>query len=176
MLIRQATLQDIPKIAQLERQHLSDELDGDSATMTGQSYSANDLNKILNTGWIVVAEIDTRIIGYVIAGSWHFFTQFSIYKHIVKQLSNTGFNGVNLNESNSCQYGPIWIASIHRGQGIFEKLVDKVRQLSRKKYSHMVTFIAEANQHSYFAHTKKGQMQIIDFFDFDNQGYYLLCD
>lgn len=178
MQIRQATVNDIEQIAQLERQHLNDELSSNSAAMSGQGYSVNDLQQILRQGWIVVAETNSTtnsaIIGYVFAGPWAFFTQFSIYKHIVKQLRHIDFNGTSLTEKNSCQYGPIWIASSSRGQGIFEKLVDKIRQLSRQKYSHMVTFIAEENQHSYFAHTRKGQMQVIDFFDYADRGYYLL--
>ena len=171
MKIRQATQHDLPTIAQLEQTHLNAELTSDSAQMLGQGFTLEDLNHFLSQGWIVIAEIETKIIGYVICADWKAFKRWRIYNDILKLLANEHWH---ISHCNSCQYGPIWIDEHHRSIGVFEQLVSAVKKLSVQKYQVMVTFIAEENQHSYFAHTKKGNMQVLDFFEFEDRGYYLL--
>ncbi|RYV00847.1 GNAT family N-acetyltransferase [Shewanella sp. OPT22] len=171
MKIRPATINDLATLAQLEKTHLNAELLSDSEKMLGQGFSLNDLKSFLNYGWIVVAEVDSNIVGYVIAADWKAFTHWPIYKSILKHVS---LEHPQFSDKNSCQYGPIWIHQNHRGHSIFEQLVAEIKRLSSSQYQHMITFIAEENQHSYFAHTKKGKMQVLDFFEFEDRGYYLL--
>ena len=171
MNIRQATSNDLPALAQLERQHLNAELTSNSAHMIGQGFSQNELKSFLDHGWIIVAEINNRIVGYVICADWNAFLRWPIYKSI---LNHFKANSPEYHQNNTCQYGPIWIDKNHRRQGVFERLVEEVRRVSRQRYQTIITFIAEDNQHSYFAHTKKAKMQVFDFFEFENRGYYLL--
>ncbi len=172
MEIRQATANDLSAIAELDRKHLNAELTSNAGDLLGQGFSENDLTSFIENGWIVTAEINGRIVGYVICSDWKAFMGWPIYKQILNRLK---FNTPEHNQINTCQYGPIWIAESHRGQGIFESLVQEVRQLSARRFQTMITFIAEDNQRSYFAHTKKGRMRVIDFFEFENRGYYLLA-
>ncbi|MGB0893358.1 MAG: GNAT family N-acetyltransferase [Parashewanella sp.] len=174
MNIRLATLSDLDAVAHLEQQYLSDEIVDNRQLMAGQSFKQKDLQQLIKQGWIILAEVNHQIIGYVFVGDWKFFAQWPIYQFIIKQLNNYQIDFTSLSKSNSCQYGPIWISPQYRGKGIFKQLVDKARQVSRQKYSKMVTFIAEDNQHSYFAHTQKGNWSVIDFFDYQQRDYYLL--
>ena len=174
MNIRVARLQDVSILAKLEQQFLQDELVSASSAMQGQAFSTQELTTLVNQHYVVIAEKDNQIVGYVIAGSWAFFATWPIYRGLLKRLPDLTFEGQTLSEKNSCQYGPIWIKRSHRGQGIFEALVAKVRQLTRTKYTAMLTFIAEDNQVSYAAHTGKGAMQVVDYYTFENRDYYVL--
>ena len=171
MKIRQASESDLPTLAQLEQTHINAELTSNNDAMLGQGFNRNELKGFVDNGWIVIAQDNQNIIGYVICANWEAFQKWPIYKAILKQIKEIE---PTYNQQNTCQYGPIWLHEDHRSKGIFEQLVTAVKQLSTQKYQTMITFIAEENQHSYFAHTKKTNFTVIDFLEFDERGYYLL--
>lgn len=169
VIIRLARAEDIASLQKLEQKHHQEELGDADVGKQGQVFSQSDLRELVENHWILLAEVDCRIIGYVIAGRWQFFESWPIYRHLLKQLPNVG-----LKRQQTCQYGPIWIDSDYRGQGVFGLLVEKLKLQLQGEFQYMCTFIAEDNQRSYAAHTKKADMQVLDFFDFHGQGYYLL--
>lgn len=176
MQIRQATLADAQAIAQLEQSQLEAELDPSQrgGVMTGQSFSLGDIQTLIKAHWIVLAEQDGAIIGYVVAGKWSFFESWPIYRRLLGRMRDLEFNGRTLNKQNCCQYGPIWISPESRGQGVFEALVSMLKSLLGEQYPMMLTFIAEDNERSFHAHTNKAAMQVVDFLSFDDRDYYLL--
>ncbi|MDO6678318.1 GNAT family N-acetyltransferase [Shewanella sp. 4_MG-2023] len=171
---RLAQRDDAAEIAQLELTHMHDELGANGQEMAGQHFSEPQITSLINQGWIMLACCDSKIIGYVIAGPWSLFKSWSIYQAILKRLPSIEMGYSRLSESNSCQYGPIWIHSNHRGQGIFEQLVSQLARHVGKKLPYMVTFIAEDNALSFAAHTRKASMEVVDYFGFQQRDYYLL--
>ena len=171
---RLAQRNDAKDIAHLELTHMNDELSSNVEAMSGQSFSEPQLSALINQGWIMLALVDNAIIGYVIAGPWSIFKSWPIYQHILKRLPSIEIGFSTLSEKNSCQYGPIWIDSRYRGQGIFEQLVIKLKWHVGQKIPYMVTFIAEENALSYAAHTRKASMDVVDYFGFQQRDYYLL--
>ncbi|WP_144210865.1 GNAT family N-acetyltransferase [Shewanella donghaensis] len=171
---RLARLNDAKEIAHLELTHMNDELAPGAQAMSGQHFTEQQLSVLINQGWIMLAIVDHAIIGYVIAGPWSIFKSWPIYQHILKRLPSIEIGFSTLSEKNSCQYGPIWIDSRHRGQGIFEVLVSKLKRDVGQKYTYMVTFIAEDNALSLAAHTRKASMEVVDYFGFQQRDYYLL--
>ena len=176
MKIRRANIADVTALAALEKMHLQDELAADKRdnSFEGQSFSAADFTTLINQHWVIVAEVDTTIVGYVIAGRWSFFKQWPIYRNLLSRLPKLDYERARLTENNCCQYGPIWIASQHRGQGIFEALVGFLKKQVSNELPYMLTFIAEDNQGSFAAHTRKADMQVVDYISFDGRDYYLL--
>lgn len=176
MNIRRAKTSDIAALAALEQQHLQDELAADKRdnSLQGQSFSQADLTTLVNQHWVVVAEVEGEIMGYVIAGRWSFFKQWPIYRNLLNRLPRLEYERAKLTEKNCCQYGPIWIDSRHRGKGIFESLVAFVKKQVGNELAYMLTFIAEDNVGSFAAHTRKGGMQVVDYISFDGRDYYLL--
>ncbi|RLV61354.1 GNAT family N-acetyltransferase [Parashewanella curva] len=170
MIVRSATLQDLKQIAQLEINNLHDEHQLDASSKQGQSFSLEQLTTILNLGLIYIAEVNTNIIGYVLVAPWSFFNKWSIYKKIYQQLPTH-----NISQKQSCQYGPIWVNEAYRGKNVFQPLFEAVKQQALSNYQHMVTFIAEDNERSFRAHTKNDNMKVLDFFEMDDRGYYLLA-
>ncbi|QYJ83158.1 GNAT family N-acetyltransferase [Shewanella aegiceratis] len=184
MVIRLATRADLDAIAALEANQWEAELAPDQrgGMMTGQSFSRQQLDELIQNHWLLLAEVGGEIAGYVIAGRWPFFGDWPIYRYLLKRLEAGRFEidrfetGLGIiNKANSCQYGPIWIAPSQRGSGLFFELVSELKKEVAPQYSYMVTFIAEENERSFAAHTQKGGMQVLDFFEFDGRGYYLLA-
>ncbi|MGL5360060.1 MAG: GNAT family N-acetyltransferase [Shewanella sp.] len=175
MNIRLASTQDIDLLAMLEQKHLNDELASANMGLTGQAFSAAELTQLVCQHWVAVAEVDGKIIGYVIAGRWSFFEAWPIYRALLRRLGQLDWDGPRLTSANSCQYGPIWIHPEYRAQGIFELLVKHIKQAVAPSFTYMLTFIAEDNERSFAAHTAKANMQVVDFFDFESRGYYLLA-
>nr|WP_275658906.1 GNAT family N-acetyltransferase [Shewanella sp. Isolate11] len=143
--------------------------------MQGQAFSQDELSILVKQHWIVVAESDGEIVGYVIAGSWSFFENWPIYRRLLSRIHQHSIEQQGLTQTNCCQYGPIWISPAHRGKGIFEALVSELKSQVKVRYPFMLTFIAEDNDRSFAAHTQKAAMQVVDFFDFDGRDYYLLA-
>ena len=177
MLVRLARRDDVQAIASLERSQLEAELEPSQrgGTMQGQAFSCQEITRLVEQHWLVVAEVEGYIVGYVIAGEWAFFESWPIYRRLLSRLGEHQICDSRLSRENSCQYGPIWIHPAHRGQGIFEAMVAELKLAVQKQYPYMLTFIAEDNERSFAAHTHKASMQVIDFFDFDGRDYYLLA-
>ncbi|MCH1929665.1 GNAT family N-acetyltransferase [Shewanella sp. A25] len=179
MNTRLATLKDVDVLAVLEKQFLNDELSSTGGNLKGQSFNKAELTELVNHHWIMLAEDKGQIIGYVIAGRWSFFEAWPIYRNLLNRLSKIGADASDefrqLTKQNSCQYGPIWVNSQYRGQGVFEALVEALSRELRPHFRYMVTFIAEENERSFAAHTRKASMQVLDYFGFSARDYYLMA-
>lgn len=172
--IRLATLQDVDLLAILEKRHLNDELASANMGLQGQAFSHSELCELVKHHWVVVAQVEQQIVGYVIAGRWGFFEHWPIYRTLLNRLAQLDWKGAKLTKTNTCQYGPIWIQQAYRGQGIFEALVNEVHRQVAPHFSYMLTFIAEDNERSFAAHSGKAQMQVVDFFTVSARDYYLM--
>lgn len=177
MLVRLARRDDVQAIAILERTQLEAELDPSQrgGAMQGQVFSTQDITTLIEQHWIVVAEAEGKLVGYVMAGKWSFFESWPIYRRLLTRLGEHQVEGRTLTKGNCCQYGPIWISPSHRGQGLFEAMVTELKLAVKQQYPYMLTFISEDNERSFAAHTNKASMQVIDFFGFDGRDYYLLA-
>ena len=101
-----------------------------------------------------------------------------MYQKIIQKLPSleTDQDGLPLriNQENSLQYGPIWIAEPYRGQGIFVQLVNQLVLATKNKSRYLVAYIAEDNGRSFKAHTQYADMQVVDYFGFQQRDFYLL--
>ncbi|WP_299003521.1 GNAT family N-acetyltransferase [uncultured Shewanella sp.] len=175
MEIRAAHAKDIGALAQLEQTYQQDELyQNQTNKLQGQSFNHNELALLIEKEYLWVAEVNSRIIAYVIAGSWAFFESGPIYQVLLRRMQGIELEAIGLSKHNTCQYGPIWIHPDYRGQGLFNRLVSQIKQQVAIKYPYMITFISDENERSFAAHTQKAAMQVIDFFTFEDRDYYLL--
>lgn len=80
MVIRLATRADLDAIAALEANQWEAELAPDQrgGMMTGQSFSRQQLDELIQNHWLLLAEVGGEIAGYVIAGRWPFFGDWPI--------------------------------------------------------------------------------------------------
>lgn len=172
--ISAAQTHDIAALVALEQTYLNDELSSGSEMLEGAALSRQDFEQLIRQGLIAVAR-DTgcttplAIIGYAVTGPWQFFQQWPLYRRALQHSHQAG-----IRSDNTCQYGPVWVSEQYRRQGICRALQQWLASHLRGRYQSMLTLIAEANEGSFIAHTRRGDMQVIDFMDYEDRGYYLL--
>ena len=155
MSIRIATEDDILGILSLQSQNLysnlaADELAG-GFVMT--PFTPDLIVQVLEQSGVFVAEVDSQIIGYLIAGDWNFFSQWEIFRLMVARLPELEFKGRKIEVMESFQYGPICIDRSYRGSNILSDLFTMMKDQFSPKTG--VTFINKLNQRSFIAHKHK---------------------
>lgn len=139
------------------------------------AFTEAQLGQLLAQQGIFVALAQERVIGYALAGSWEFFSQWPIFPFMQSRLPQLQFQGQNIIADQSFQYGPVCIDAAYRGHAVFPSLFECMRLGLCQRYPIGVTFINRLNTHSYHAHTKKLGMQVIDTFDYHERPYYGLA-
>ena len=177
MNFRNATLTDIPDLSKLQSlYHVStiseeDKPDGFVTTLfTEQQFE----ELIKKEGGLAIARDGNKIIGYAMAASWKYWSQWPLFQYMIKDLPNTKYLGKTLSINNSYQYGPICIHKDYRGTDVLPNLFEFSRRQMAKRYQILITFINKINDRSYKAHTNKLGLELIKTFEFNNNQYYEL--
>jgi hypothetical protein len=176
-IIRAATASDFEGILDLQSQNLlanlaSTALD-DGFVMT--PFTIDLLQQLLMQDGVFVAEFESKIVGYLLAGDWDFFSQWEIFQAMMSRLPALKFQGENITIDRSFQYGPICIDRAWRGSNLFPDLFAKMRINFALKFPIGITFINKLNQRSFAAHTRKLNLEIIDEFEFNGNSFYTLA-
>jgi hypothetical protein len=175
--IRQASLQDIPGILKLQALYLFDNLsekereDGFVTTPFNESQIAD----IIAENGLFLALDNKKIIAYMFAGSWKFFSQWPIFAYMISRFPKLKFKDFITTTENSFQYGPVCLHEAYRGTGLLEKLFEAMRIATAPKYPLGITFINMINQRSYRAHVNKLGWAVADEFSFNDRQYYALA-
>lgn len=177
MECRLATLDDIEQVLALQsKYHIStiaqeDKLDGFVTT----AFTKKDLEKlIISENGLHIAVEDSKVIAYVMAASWDYWSSWPFFVHMIDNLNELTYLDQVLDIHNSYQYGPICIDKSMRGKGVLEEIFEFSRQQMQKRYPILVTFINKINPRSYEAHVRKLNLEIIQEFEFNNNHYYEL--
>lgn len=177
MQYRNATLKDIPGISELQQKyHVStikdeDRPDGFVTTL----FTEEQLKELIEkeNGLAIACDGD-KVVAYVMAASWQYWSAWPLFQHMIKDLSNTKCFGQVLSMENSYQYGPICIHKDYRGSEVLQNIFELSRTQMNKRYPILITFINQINHRSYNAHTKKLGLDIIKSFEFNGNQYYEL--
>ena len=122
-------------------------------------------------GLFVATNKQGKIIAYVFAGDWDYFSQWDIFKLMITRFPQLSFKGQDITTQNSFQYGPICIDIAYRGQGVLQAIFEEMRIVFVHRYPISITFINQVNDVSTIAHTKKLGWKIIDHFEFNKNQY-----
>lgn len=177
MIYRNATLQDIPGISELQKKyHVStiSEEDKPHGFVTTLFSAAQFADLIEKEEGIAIACDGDKVVGYAMAASWEFWSEWPLFQHMIKDLPDTKYLGQVLSTENSYQYGPICIDKDYRGTEVLPKLFDYSREQMSKRFPILITFINHINPRSYEAHTRKLGLDVIKNFVFNNNNYYEL--
>lgn len=176
MEYRNATLNDIPEVAKLqEKYHVStiseeDKPDGFVTTL----FTKEQFKRLIkDENGLAIACDGENIVGYAMAASWEYWSEWPLFQHMIKDLPITTYMGQKLSMENSYQYGPICVHRDYRNSDVFPNLFEFSRTQMEKRYPILITFINQINPRSYKAHTKIG-LDVIKPFEFNNNQYYEL--
>jgi len=177
MIIRAATTNDIPGILRLQEKYLvvnmPPELRADGFVTT--RFTTEQVQELITFGGAFIADDNSKIVAYVLCGSWEFYSQWPIFAYMITRFPNLQFRNHKITTENSFQYGPICIDKANRGSDLLYELFEATRIALSKRYVTGVTFINKANKRSYDAHTKKLDLIVIDEFSFNDNEYYGLA-
>ncbi|WP_373540651.1 GNAT family acetyltransferase [Chamaesiphon sp.] len=176
-IIRAATESDFDDILDLQSRNLYTHLS--SLELAGgfvmTPFTLDLLRQLLDRSGVFVAEDEHKIVGYLLAGDWEFFSQWEIFRVMVARLPELRFRGEQITSDRSFQYGPICIDRASRGSDIFPQLFELMRSDFAPQFPIGVTFINKLNQRSFAAHTRKLDLEIIDEFEFNGHDFYTLA-
>ncbi len=172
-----ANLEDIEGVLALQELYLVSNLSEEEKKFgfVTTPFTIEQLTEVINQGGLFLAKDGDRIIAYIFAAGWDFFSQWPIFSYMITLFPDLNFSNFDINTTNSFQYGPICIDKKYRGQGLINKLFEFMRIHMLKKYPLSLTFINKTNIPSTKAHTEKLQWTIISDFEFNNNNYYILA-
>jgi hypothetical protein len=123
---------------------------------------------------LFIAKKGEEVLAYVMAASWQFWSKWSMFQHMIKELPNLEYLGETLSVDNSYQYGPICIDKSLRGTVVLKEIFNFSLEHMAKRYPILVTFLNQINSRSYEAHTRKLGLDLIQEFEFNGNRYWEL--
>lgn len=176
MIIKQATLQDIPGVlALLKANHVDNVTDRSDGFVTTNITEEQMKVLIEQEDGVTIAKDGDRIAAFALAGSWEYWSEWPFFANMILELPNFSFQGKKLTKENTYQYGPICVDKDYRGTGVFKEVFDASLASMRDRFHLMATFINTINPRSYAAHTKKVQMTDLGRFDYNNNHYCMMA-
>lgn len=175
---RVAKLEDIDEILELHARYQVDTINEDDKKdgFITTAFTKEQLTSLIeDEQGLFLAKQDGKVVAYVMAASWQYWSAWPMFVHMIKDLHTVKFNNMTLTVDNSYQYGPVCVDKSVRGSGALEKIFDFAREQMSKRYPILVTFINKINPRSFEAHTRKLGLEVVKEFDFNNNNYYELC-
>lgn len=177
MQTRIATIDDIDEVLELHYRYQIDSIEPEDKKdgFVTTPFTKEQLTKLIDEeqGLFITIK-DARVVAYVMAASWEFWSAWPMFAFMIKDLPNLEYIGQKLSTKNSYQYGPICIDKSVRGSGVLENIFEFARVEMSKRYPILVTFINKINPRSYKAHTRKIGLEVIKEFEYNSNNYYEL--
>ena len=172
-----ATLDDIDGVLALQELYLVSNLSEEEKAggFVTTPFTIAQLTEVIDAQNLFVAKDNEKIIAYIFARSWDFFSHWPIFYYMISLLPELKFLDFKCTTSNSFQYGPISIHKDYRGKGLIIPFFEFMRIHMKNKFPLALTFINKTNLPSRKAHTEKLKWNIIADFQFNNNEYYILA-
>lgn len=176
MTILPATPAHIPGIIILQNKYLFANLTAEERKkgFVTTPFTESQIKDAMDEGGLFIALEGEKVVGYVFAGTWAYFSAWPIFPFMIERLSGKKFRDMIISDTNTFQYGPVCIDEKYRGTALFNRLFEGMRIEMTKRFPIGLTFINQVNSHSYHAHTKKLGLEMIESFSFNGNEYYAL--
>jgi hypothetical protein len=138
-------------------------------------FTVEQIQEVIRQEGLFIAKDDNKIIGYIFAAGWDYFSQWAIFKYMIPMLPELSFKNFKLTDTNTFQYGPICIDKKYRGKGLINPFFNFMRIHIMKRFPVGVTFINKTNIPSQKAHLEKLKWAVIGDFQFNNNNYFILA-
>jgi hypothetical protein len=176
MTIILATPAHIPGIITLQNKYLYAHLSVEERKkgFVTTPFTELQIKDAMDEAGLFIAIEGVKVVGYVFAGSWTYFSAWPIFPFMIDRLAGKMFGNIIISDTNTFQYGPVCIDEKYRGTGLFNRLFEGMRIEMSKRFPVGLTFINQVNDHSYHAHTKKLGLEMIETFPFNGNEYFAL--
>ena len=142
-----AELSDIDGVLALQKLYLVSNLTEEEkkSGFVTTPFSVEQLTYVINNEGLFIAKDNGRVIAYIFAESWDFFSQYPIFEYMISLFPKLKFQDFEINSISSFQYGPICIDKKYRGKGLINLLFEFMRIHIVKRYPLSLTFINKNN-------------------------------
>ncbi len=179
MTIKQATIEDIEAIMQLqEKYHVSNltEVEKQTKGFVTMKVTHEQFTHLTSNGGVFIAITKSgQLAAYALTSDWAYYSQWAIIQEMESLLADFSLENVAITTKNSFQYGPVCIDEAFRGQGILEQLFKAIQETYAPKYAFAITFINKQNERSMRAHARQTPLSIVGDFRFNDNEYWALA-
>ena len=121
---------------------------------------------------LFIAKEGGEVLAYVMSASWHFWSKWPMFQHMIADLPNLTYDNTTLSVDNSYQYGPICIDKRVRGTDVLPSIFEFALNHMTERYPYLVTFVNQINPRSYHAHHRKLGLDILQEFEYNGNRYW----
>lgn len=153
------TQQDLEQILQLQQANLITGLSTDEWQDQGFLTVQHDLDllkKMHNAAPSIIIKDNDRVIAYALAMPLECGDMVPVLEPMFENFNRLTWKGKRLNEQSFYVMGQICVDKAYRGQGLFDQLYQKHREVYSPRYDMLVTEIATRNKRSLRAHERVG--------------------
>lgn len=161
----------IEDLLSLLRKNLKSNLDPSSAGKQGFltfEYTPQEIALMMQDMPQPVAKEEDEVIGYALASSKQACSQIGLLKPVLEISDSLPFKGKLLGDQKYYVLGQICVSAEWRGQGVFDALYKKHKELFSKEYDCVATEIATSNLRSLASHQRVG-FEIIHYYKDANE-------
>lgn len=154
-----STETEIQQILDLQAKNHGSAIDAATAADQGFVTVRHDLDVLRRMNRVypsVIAKAGERLAGYCLVMPRDFAAEIPILAPMFDMLEGLSWRGKPLNDSRWFVMGQVCVAEGFRGQGVFDGLYNKLRDVCRRDFDLVVTEIAERNGRSMRAHERVG--------------------
>jgi len=155
-----SSAEEVQQILGLQARNHATVLDADTMREQGFVTVRHDPEVLLRmnrTAPAIIAKADDRVVGYALVMPREFAAEVPVLLPMFAMLDELEWKNKALH-SNPRWFvmGQICVAEDYRGQGIFDGMYLKMKEVYRKKYDFTITEVAERNARSIRAHERVG--------------------
>ncbi len=174
--IRRAKEIDLMEIKKLQEQNHFSNLSEEEKKKEGFVSVETDLETLIkiNRIGIIVAEINSKIIGYEFPLEINLANDILLLKPFIKKILKLQYKNKKIEDYNPIIAGQICIDKDYKRLGIASKMHKKFLEMLKNKYDLLVTEISNQNQRSYNCATKNLGLKVIEEYTSNNKKWYIL--
>ena len=159
---------DLRQILELQQHNLIRNLTKDEMKAEGFvtiSHSLEMLQQMHNMAPSIIIKDDDRIVAYALTMLRAFSTLVPVLEPMFEKFESLQWNEQPLNKLSYYVMGQICVDKAYRGQGLFDALYQKHKEVYSTQFDLLVTEIATRNHRSINAHKRVGFQTINTFRD-----------
>lgn len=128
-------------------------------------HDINSLSRMNKSARQIIASENGKVIGYALVMLREFRDQIAILRPMFDAFDKTLYKGSKLSDLSYYVMGQVCIAHKYRGQGIFEALYQKHKEIYSSQFELCLTEVSTSNPRSLKAHQKVGFEVVSTFTD-----------
>lgn len=121
-----------------------------------------------------IAKEENVVIGYCLTMLPSFRAEIPVLIPMFEMIDSLAWEGKSLKQTAYFVMGQTCVAKSHRGQGIFDKLYEGLKQFYKKDFEVVITEISIRNQRSWRAHQRVGFQLINQYKAPDGEEWLLI--